>query len=115
MFEHFLFILLISNSIISRAITETSTREFLKTANSARPSDSRYFAVFKLTRACLSVIALEIILLPIQIHYTGRSLQGNVYLHDKNMLLYNSLSKTEYNNVVGATLFLVVNNIQQCC
>ena len=49
-------------------LRKTSTREFLKTANSARPSDSRYFVVFlKLTRACLSVIALEIILLPIQI------------------------------------------------
>ena len=47
-------------------LRKTSTREFLKTANSARPSDSRYFcSFFKLTRACLSVIALEIILLPI--------------------------------------------------
>ena len=42
--EIFLSISLTSNSIVSRAITEKHALvSFLKTANRARPSDSRYF------------------------------------------------------------------------
>ena len=42
--EIFLSISLTSNSIVSRAITEKHALVcFLKTANRARPSDSRYF------------------------------------------------------------------------
>ena len=36
-------------------LRKTSTREFLKTANSARPLDSRYFAVFFKTHSCLFI------------------------------------------------------------
>ena len=60
-------IIITSISIVSSAITDKNALvSFLKTANSARPSESRYFLqTLKLTHACLSVIALETILLPI--------------------------------------------------
>ena len=49
------FSILTSNSIVSRAITEKyALVSFSKTANSARPSDSRYFLQSK-THSCMFI------------------------------------------------------------
>ena len=53
---------------------------FSKTSNSTRPSDSCYSEVFeKLTRACYIQIALETMLLPIQVCDKYLQLIGPAY------------------------------------
>ena len=65
----FLFILLTSKSMVSRAIGKYHALvSFSMTPNCTRPTNSGDFGVIeKFTRACFFQIALEIMILPIQI------------------------------------------------
>ena len=67
-FPIFSFILLTSNSMVSRAILKQhALLSFSMTPNCTRPADPRNFGVIeKLTRACYFQIALETMLSPIR-------------------------------------------------